>query len=158
MCIRDRDNGMRVLHFFKTAFPDSVGGVEQVIHHIALGASKLGIKTDVLSLTPHQTPRIIEMGENYLLHRARQDFQIASTGFSASVFLRFAQLAKQADVIHYHFPWPFMDVVHFVTGVKKPTVLSYHSDIVRQKHLLKFYQPLMGRFLGAMDRLSLIHI
>ncbi|MCX7217252.1 MAG: glycosyltransferase family 4 protein [Burkholderiales bacterium] len=143
---------MRVLHFFKTSFPDTVGGVEQVINQIAMGAGKLGVKTDVLSLTPERVPRTIEI-DGYLAHRARLDFQIASTGFSVSAFLRFAQLAKKADVIHYHFPWPFMDLVHFATRVKKPTVVTYHSDIIRQKHLLKIYRPLMWKFLGDMSRI-----
>ncbi len=143
---------MRVLHFYKTSFPDTMGGIEQVINQIARGASKLGVKTDVLSLTPERVHRTIEI-DGYLAHRARLDVQIASTGFSMSVFLRFAQLAKKADVIHYHFPWPFMDVVHFATMVKKPTVVTYHSDIIRQKHLLKLYRPLKWKFLGDMSRI-----
>lgn len=143
---------MRVLHFYKTSFPDTMGGVEQVINQIARGANKLGVKMDVLSLTPERVPRTIEI-DGYLAHRARLDLQIASTGFSVSAFLRFAQLAKKADVIHYHFPWPFMDVVHFATMVKKPTVVTYHSDIIRQKHLLKIYRPLKWKFLGDMSRI-----
>ena len=129
-----------------------MGGIEQVINQIARGAGKLGVETDVLSLTPHRVPRTIEI-DGYLAHRARLDLQIASTGFSVSAFLRFAQLAKSADVIHYHFPWPFMDVVHFATRTNKPTLVTYHSDIIRQKHLLKLYRPLKRRFLGSMDRI-----
>lgn len=143
---------MRVLHFYKTSFPDSMGGVEQVINQIARGAAKFGVEVDVLSLTPDRVPRTIEI-DGYLTHRARMDFQFASTGFSASVFLRFWQLAKKADVIHYHFPWPFMDVVHFLTRVKKPTVVTYHSDIIRQKHLLKLYRPLKNMFLASVDHI-----
>lgn len=141
---------MRVLHFYKTALPDSIGGVEQVIHLIARGSSRLGVKSDVLSLTPDRAPHTIEV-DGYLAHRAKLDVQIASTGFSMSAFWRFAQLAKKADVIHYHFPWPFMDVVHFATMVKKPRVVTYHSDIIRQKRLLKVYRPLKRKFLGDMD-------
>ena len=143
---------MRVLHFYKTSFPDTIGGVEQTIDQIARSANELGIQTEVLSLTSDKVARTVEMN-GYLVHRARMDFQIASTGFSASAFLRFSQLAKQADVIHYHFPWPFMDIVHFATRVKKPTVVTYHSDIIRQKHLLKLYRPLMERFLTSVDRI-----
>ena len=143
---------MRVLHFYKTSFPDSMGGVEQVINQIARGANKLGVKTDVLSLTPDRVARTIEI-DGYLAHRAHLDFQIASTGFSASVFFHFSRLAKQADIIHYHFPWPLMDVVHFATRVKKPTVVTYHSDIIRQKHLLKLYHPLRQKFLASVDRI-----
>ena len=129
-----------------------MGGVEQVINQIARGAHKLGVQSDVLSLTPERVPRTIEI-DGYLAHRAKLNFQIASTGFSASVFLRFAQLAKKADVIHYHFPWPLMDVVHFASRVKKPTVLTYHSDIIRQKHLLKLYRPLKWKFLRDVSRI-----
>jgi len=143
---------MRILHFYKTSFPDTLGGIEQVINQIARGAKNLGVNTDVLSLTSDRVPRTIEI-DGYLAHRARLDLQIASTGFSVSAFLHFAQLAKKADVIHYHFPWPFMDVVHFATRVMKPTVVTYHSDIVRQTHLLKLYRPLKWKFLGAMDRI-----
>ncbi len=143
---------MRVLHFYKTAFSDTMGGVEQVIDQIARGCNQHNVKTDVLSLTAKRVPRTMEMN-GYLAHRARLDMQIASTGFSMSVFLRFAQLAKKADVIHYHFPWPFMDVVHFATRVQKPTVVTYHSDIIRQKHLLKLYRPLQSKFLGNVTRI-----
>ena len=143
---------MRILQFYKTSFPDTMGGVEQVINQIARGAVRLGVKTDVLSLSPDRVARTVEI-DGYLAHRARLHLQIASTGFSASVFLRFSQLAKKADVIHYHFPWPFMDLVHFATRVKKPTLVTYHSDIIRQKHLLKLYRPLKHKFLASMDRI-----
>jgi rhamnosyl/mannosyltransferase len=79
------------------------------------------------------------------------NLQIASNSFSISAFGRFIKLAKQVDVIHYHFPWPFMDLVHLLTRIKKPRLVTYHSDIVRQKYLLKIYQPLMNSFLKDMD-------
>jgi len=55
--------------------------------------------------------------------------------------------------VHYHFPWPYMDVAHFLTRVKKPSLVSYHSDIVKQKTLVKLYKPLMNRFLASVDRI-----
>lgn len=123
-----------------------------MINQIASGTVKLGVETDVLSLTKDKNIHVLDMN-GYYVHRAHLDFQIASTGFSTSAFWRFSQLAKKADVIHYHFPWPFMDVVHFATRVKKPTVVTYHSDIVKQKHLLKLYRPLMSKFLASVDRI-----
>ena len=141
---------LRVLHFYRTSFPDTMGGIEQVINQIARGSVKLGIQVDVLSLTANKDIRTIEI-DGYLAHRARLDFQIASTGFSISAFWRFYQLAKQADIIHYHYPWPFMDVVHFAMRVCKPTVVTYHSDIIRQVHLNKLYRPLKRQFLKSMS-------
>ena len=143
---------MRVLHFYRTSFPDTMGGIEQVIYQIARGVTKLGLNVDILSLTPDKDTRTIEI-DGYSAHRAKLDFEVSSTGFSASAFLRFSQLAKQADVIHYHFPWPFMDVVHFATRVKKPTIVTYHSDIIRQEQLLRLYRPLKHLILGSMDRI-----
>lgn len=141
---------MRVLHFYKTSFPESSGGIEQVIHQLASGGKQLGIQTQVLSLSNTKTKGNIDF-EGYKIQRANLSFQIASTGVSVSVFWHFLRLAQQADVIHYHFPWPFMDIVHFLTRVKKPSVVTYHSDIVRQKNLLKLYRPVMHRFLSSVD-------
>src|SRR5690606_42131032 len=64
------------------------------LSQIARGANKLGVKTDVLSLTPERVQRTIEI-DGYLAHRARLDLQIASTGFSVSAFVRFAQLRSE---------------------------------------------------------------
>ena len=143
---------MKVLHFYKTYLPDSVGGVEQVISQIALSSASLGVDTEVLALSPAMVDRTIKI-DNHCVHRCRSNFEIASTPFSVSAFLRFRQLAQEADIIHYHFPYPFADLLHFITRVNKPTVLTYHSDIVKQKHLLKLYQPLMNKFLGSVDRI-----
>ena len=60
-------------------------------------------------------------------------------------------MAREADVVHYHFPWPFMDLAHFIARVNKPSVVTYHSDIVRQKNLLRVYGPLKRGFLRNVD-------
>ena len=44
---------MRVLHFYKTYHPDSVGGVEQVIRQMCVGTGRLGVSNTVLSLSRH---------------------------------------------------------------------------------------------------------
>ena len=143
---------MRILHFYKSSFPSSVGGVEQAIHQLAKSCADLNLNIDVLSLTSQKNLRTVEIN-GYLNHYAKLDLQIASTGFSLSALLKFSQLAKKADIIHYHFPWPFMDLVHFVTRTKKPTVVTYHSDIIRQKNLYKIYKPLQTRFLNDIDHI-----
>lgn len=143
---------MRVLHFYKTYYPDSFGGVEQVIFQLAEGGIRYGIDAEVLYLSASGAT-YDQPVNNHITHRSKLDFQVASTAFSWSAFQDFARLAREADLVHYHFPWPFMDMVHFVTRMNKPTVLSYHSDIIKQKHLLRLYQPLMHRFLSSMDRI-----
>ena len=141
---------MRVLHFYKTYKPDSMGGVEQLIWHICDGASTRGIQSDVLTVSRDTSTYQLE---NHLHHRAKLTLSLASSPFSIEAFSKFRQLAKNTDLVHYHFPWPFMDLVHLVAGVSKPSVVTYHSDIVRQKNLLKLYRPLMMRFLGSVTRI-----
>jgi glycosyltransferase involved in cell wall biosynthesis len=143
---------MRVLHFFKTYLPESVGGIEQVIFQLCQSGLAHGIHSEVLTLSADPHPPQVKVADHWV-HRARLDIQLASTGFSYSVLRQFRTLAAEADIIHYHFPWPFMDLVHFLARVNKPTVVTYHSDIVRQQQLLRLYRPLMYRFLGQADRI-----
>jgi glycosyltransferase involved in cell wall biosynthesis len=140
---------MKVLHFYKTYYPDTIGGVEQVINQLARSVLRFGIQTDVLSLSVKPKPSSLEL-DGHWVHRVKTSCEFASTPFSWSAFSRFAELSKQADIIHYHYPWPFMDMVHFITQTKLPTVLTYHSDIIRQKRLLNVYRPLNQRFLAQM--------
>jgi glycosyltransferase involved in cell wall biosynthesis len=141
---------MKVLHIYKAYFPDSIGGVEQAIHQIVTSSNLLGIDNEVLALSSKMVDGTIKI-DNYYVHHCRSNFEISSTPFSTSVFIKFRKLAKEVDIIHYHFPYPFSDLLHFITRVNKPTVLTYHSDIVKQKLLLRLYRPLMNKFLGSVD-------
>lgn len=143
---------MRVLHFFKAYLPESVGGIEQVIYQLCQYGGSQGIEHEVLTLSTHPEPAEIIVG-NHKVHLAKLNLQVASTGFSLSVFRRFKELAEKADIINFHFPWPFMDLVYFASGIKKPFVVTYHSDIVRQKTLLWLYRPLMHYFLRHANRI-----
>jgi rhamnosyl/mannosyltransferase len=143
---------MKVLHFYKTYLPDTIGGVEQVINQLAQKTVEFGVTHEVLTLSPNKTQETVEVN-GHLVHRCRSVFEIASTPFSMTAFFRFKALAEEADIIHYHFPYPFADALHFITRVNKPTVVSYHSDVIKQKWLLKLYRPLMYRFLANVDHI-----
>ena len=141
---------MRVLHFYKTYYPDSVGGVEQVIRQMCVGTGRLGVVNEVLTLTRDKDNFDFEF-EGHQVHRVQQDFEIASNNVSFAAIGELRRRAAQADVVHYHFPWPFMDAAHFLAGIDKPSLVTYHSDIVRQKVLLRLYAPLKHRFLKSVD-------
>jgi glycosyltransferase involved in cell wall biosynthesis len=141
---------MRVLHFYKTYKPDSMGGVEELIGQICSGAAKRGVTSEVLTVS--RDTSTVDFGD-HVHHRAKLDVEIASSAFSLAAFRRFRELAEHADLIHYHFPWPFADIVHFASRVHKPSIVTYHSDIVRQKVLLQFYKPLRDRFLASVDKI-----
>lgn len=140
---------MKVLHFYKTYLPDAHGGAQQVIYQICEGTKRYGIDCEVLALTSHESDtRIVGA---HRAHFQQRIAKIASTDLSISAVGRFRELAAKADVVHYHFPWPMMDVAHFLVLHGKPSVVTYHSDIVRQRYLYPFYRPIMHRFLGSAD-------
>lgn len=141
---------MRVLHFYKTYYPDSMGGVEQVIRQMCVGTGRLGVTNEVLTLTRQKTRLDFEF-QGHRVRRVPVDVEIASNTMSLAAFGELRRMAADADVVHYHFPWPFADLAHFIARIDKPSVVTYHSDIVRQKMLLKMYQPLKHRFLQSVD-------
>ena len=143
---------MRVLHVYRTYFPDTQGGLEEVIRQICLGSGENGVVSRVFTLSEEPFPRVLPRVEADVL-RVRKTFEIASCGFALTGLRRFAKAVEWADIVHYHYPWPFSDLMYLAAGRAKPAVLTYHSDIVRQKILLSLYRPLMKRYLGAMDRI-----
>ncbi|MFT4060079.1 MAG: glycosyltransferase [Legionella sp.] len=142
---------MNILHVYKTFLNDTFGGVEQTIYQIAKTKNAL-FNHSVLSLSKnyHNTSAEHHGVKNICY---RENFSIASNSISFSLLRDFRRLVAHVDVIHYHFPWPFADIMHLFWRVKKPAVLTYHSDIVRQKQLMFFYRPLMNRFLKSVDKI-----
>lgn len=143
---------INILHVFKTSMPASYGGVESFIDTLCKADSKLGVKNTVLTLHPKPQKQPIEM-DVYSVHQAKQNLFLASTGFSVSAFSKFKRLSNDADIIHYHFPNPFADMLHLACRPKKPSLVTYHSDIIKQKHLLRAYRPLKQRFLNSVDQI-----
>ena len=141
---------MKVLHVYRTYFPDSQGGLEEVIRQICLAAGDHGVTSRVFTLSDEPFPRRLPRIEADVV-RVRKTFEIASCGFALMGMRRFAKEVKWADIVHYHYPWPFSDVMYLLAGRQKPAILTYHSDIVRQQFLLSVYRPLMSRYLDAMD-------
>ena len=141
---------MRILHVYRTYFPDTQGGIEELIRQICLYTKTRGIDNRLLALSANAEPRVLRHNE-VKVYRAHRDIEVASCGISLQAFAIHDRLAKWADLIHYHFPWPFGDFLHLTSRVRRPTVLTYHSDIVRQRALRLLYRPLMNRFLHTVD-------
>ncbi len=55
------------------------------------------------------------------------------------------------DVLHFHFPYPWGEVAWLQARPQVPTVVTYHSDIVRQRVAGALYRPFMERFLDRVD-------
>ena len=141
---------MRVLHVYRTFFPDTQGGLEEVIRQICKTTQAEGVENRVFCLSHQPKPSVIDY-DGISVYRAKNHLEIASCGISFSALSTFKQLVEWADVIHYQFPWPFADVLHLLARVQKPAIVTYESDIVRQKGFLKLYRPLKRLFLNQMQ-------
>ncbi|RQR58336.1 glycosyltransferase [Burkholderia sp. Bp9125] len=142
---------MNVVHVYRTYFPDPPGGLQEAIRQIALATRRYGVEPRIFALSPTPEPACIERDEGRVV-RARSWAAPASCDLGGvGALLRYRELVDWADVVHFHFPWPFADVLHLLGRTRKPAVMTYHSDIVRQKLLGAVYGPLMRRTLKTMS-------
>ena len=142
---------MRILHIYRTYYPDSHGGIQQAIRQICLATKAYGAESRIFTLSPNPSPKEISPAEGLVI-RSKSWMAPASCDLSGpSSLIEYKKLVDWADVIHYHFPWPFLDVLELFNFSNKPRVLTYHSDIVKQKFLKKIYSLLMYRTLRAMS-------
>ena len=141
---------MQILHVYRTYFPDPPGGLQEAIRQICISTYGEGVRNTIFALSTQPFPKLINYPEASVV-RARSWVSPASCDIGGpNAFKNLRDLARDADVVHYHFPWPFADVIHNCMGLHKPAVMTYHSDIVRQRLLLTFYRPLMHRMLQQM--------
>lgn len=141
---------MKVLHVYKTYLPEDFTGVPRVIYNITKQISKNDNKSDVITILKEKMERI-QIHENHFIFNARNNLEIRSSKFSLHILKLFKKIIADYDIINYHFPWPMADVMYKYAGYKKPSIVTYHSDIIKQKNLLTLYRPLMHSFLSQVD-------
>ena len=141
----------KALHVYRTYFPDPPGGLQEAIRQIALSTHGHGVDNTIFSLSPQPVPPTLLRPEGRVV-RSRSWAAPASCDIGGvGAFNRFAKLARETDVLHYLFPWPFADMLHAVVRPDRPTVLTYISDVVRQRYLGAAYAPLMWRTLREIN-------
>ncbi|USD19891.1 glycosyltransferase [Microbulbifer variabilis] len=136
---------LQILHCYRTFYPESQGGLEQVILEVAQKTDKCGV------LTLADTPANLNLNGRLPVVAKKRWFSIASCCIGPGFFG--ALYRSKAKLLHFHFPWPFGDLAYFVAGKSRPLVVTYHSDIVRQRLLGAIYWPLMRWFLARADRI-----
>jgi O-antigen biosynthesis rhamnosyltransferase len=139
----------KVLHVYKTFFPETIGGVEQSIYNMCKGVKRHGIESKVVCVAKTTTGK--EIIDGIEVTKYPYDISISSCPFSSKLFLNFKKEIERADIIHYHYPWPFGDLLSFLVPKNKKQIVTYHSDIVKQKLLKTLYYPLEQRFLSKVD-------
>ncbi len=130
---------MHVLQVYKDYFP-VLGGIENHLQLLSEGLVARGVRVTVLvtNLTPWTR---LERRRGVRVIRAGRQVHLASTPFGVDL-IRWARRLRP-DLIHLHHPYPPGDLIPLLhRGI--PYVVTYHSDVVRQKRLLLLYRPLQA--------------
>src|SRR5262249_14408351 len=79
--------------------------------------------------------------------RASTLFNLSATPVCPEMILAIRR--AQADVVHLHLPNPMAALAYLASGHRGKLVVTYHSDVVRQRLLNRAYQPVLSRALDA---------
>lgn len=140
---------MNILHIYKDYYP-VLGGIENHVRVLAEAGVTRGHEVNVLVTSRDRYTRREELNGVKLIKTSRW-INISSAPISPAMFLEARRLGRTADIIHLHFPYPLGEMARLFCGSRAKTIITYHSDIVRQKVLRTVYQPFLWRILRQAD-------
>ncbi len=133
---------MKVLHVYRTYYPDQPSGIAEAIRQTCLATRPLGVESTIFTLSPNW--RNCRAAPEAKVIRERSWAAPSSCDLGGpGAFRTFKRLAAETDVIHYHEPWPFGDLLHLAARPQATAVMTWHSDVVRQKAFRLLYAPLL---------------
>jgi glycosyltransferase involved in cell wall biosynthesis len=138
---------MEILHLYKDYYP-VLGGIENHVRLLAESQAQRGHKVAVLVVARGSRTYVERVGGVRVIFAGRLA-TLASTPISLALALRLR--AERPDIIHQHMPYPVADAAQALISRERRRVVSYHSDIIRQRGLLRFYAPLLRRSLRRAD-------
>lgn len=139
---------IKVLQVNKLYYP-AIGGIEKVVQQLSEGLNK---STDLKVLVCQKKGKGgVEFIKGVEVHRSRSLGVIASVPISVSFIWKFRSMAKGMDIVHLHMPFPLGDLAYLLSGYHGKIIVSWHSDVVKQKHWMVLYRPLMECFLKRVD-------
>lgn len=142
---------MKILQVYKDYFP-VVGGIENHIRLIGRGlAAYPEIETTVL-VTNRSSNTVVENIAGIRVIKAGRLATVSSAPISLELFSWMRRL--ETDITHLHFPYPIGELAYLLAGRSQKMVVTYHSDIVRQKYLLQVYKPFLYRLLARADAIT----
>ena len=152
------DDGMKVLHIYK-AYPPVIGGVEKSLRLLAERQAESGLEVTVLVCDTG--PSSVQIENNVQIVRTHSWGTLASTPLGLELFRWVRRQAQSAespqsgqasiDITHLHAPYPIGELAHLFSGRSRATVITYHSDIVRQRWLGRLYRPFQRLVLQQAD-------
>lgn len=138
---------VKIIHVYKDYFP-VLGGIENHIRMLAEAQAAAGHAVTVLVCA--RTRRTTEEQLNGVrVIRAARLATIASMPLSLAQPRLLAR--AEADIVHVHSPYPLGEAANWLWGRAHATVITHHSDVVRQRLLLRFHGPILRRVLRAAD-------
>jgi glycosyltransferase involved in cell wall biosynthesis len=140
---------MRILHIYKDYYP-VLGGIENHVRVLAEAQAAAGHQVVVLAANPLRRSETRDVGGVRVI-LAGHLATVASTPISPALFRWAARI--RTDVAHLHFPHPPGEVANLLFRPGRRTVITYHSDVVRQQAWLRLYAPFMRRVLARADRI-----
>ncbi|MDP2728679.1 MAG: glycosyltransferase [Dehalococcoidia bacterium] len=139
---------MKILHVYKDFYP-VVGGIENHLKLLTGELSRLA-DTEVEVLVTNTGPRtVVERFYGVRVTKAARLATIASTPISLALLREVGR--RHYDIIHLHFPYPVGEMASLWRGRARRLVITYHSDVVRQRLILRFYHPFLLRLLARTD-------
>lgn len=132
----------RVLHVYKDYFPPVVGGVESTINLLARG-TRDEFDTSVI-VCSGSSETLEEEIDGVRVMRVGEQRRFASAPLSLQFPKYLQRLARDTDILHFHHPNPSGDLAFLLSGVRRPYVMTYHSDIVRQRWAFAAFAPLQN--------------
>ncbi|MGQ9902753.1 MAG: glycosyltransferase [Anaerolineae bacterium] len=142
---------MRVLYIYKDYYP-VVGGIENHLRVICNGLRAYPDIQPTVLVTNRANRTVIEEIDGVRVIKAARLANVSSAPISLSLFAWARKL--EADITHLHFPYPIGEMAYLLGGRSRKMVITYHSDIVRQKVLLRLYNPFLGRLLKRADSIA----
>lgn len=135
---------MRVLHLGKYWRKD--GGIETHVKTLCKSLASVGV--DVVNLVSSIDGRGDQFQtDGYNVVESPTHGVYFSTSLAPRMVLDARRLQdRQAfDLIHLHFPDPMSHLVSMALPAQIPRTITWHSDVVKQRHLLKLYRPFQRR-------------
>lgn len=133
-------NDLRILQLGK--FYPIRGGVEKVAYNLMCGLSERGIRCDMMCAAIEGGNREIRVNDNARLLLTRTLVKAAATMISPDMITALRRVCHDYDIVHIHHPDPMACLALWLSGYRGPVVLHWHSDILKQRFLLRFYKPL----------------
>jgi len=131
-------------------YPPVVGGIESHVRDLSVALAEVGHHVRVIcSNTEHRYAQEVVDGVE-VIRLPRITEQIA-TPIARRYGKALSHEAKQCDIMHFHFPYPWGEFQWLFKPAMRstPYVVTYHTDIVRQKKALALYKPFLRRFLDG---------